>query len=982
LNSAFATPVVRLSERLERFFFGHDIFISYGRSDASQYALALASRLTTFACYLDQFGTEPGETLPKAVQNIVRKSTVFVLIESRGSAASKSVQEEVKLFRSTGRPVIPIDVDGTSKSRSWMRDLRGLPVACETTSCWEKGLPSDQIVTRIEQSFTYTRRSQRLRRSVLASVAFVVVSILGSVWSVASIARTAAKSQAIAAEAQQEAKLNKSHAAEANRQAQAAAIEARQQQAIADERANTAKDRLIDLDQEHGRLELVAGNPIRALPYLVNAYAGRPHDEALGFLLARAVKSVPTSISLKSNGLLDPIAHLTRDGHAILTVDSRGVRLWDAFTADLVSSVNPIREPIHVLGLPGFTAAASTHHGELITAGTEPVIDFWDLASGDHLRSIQSGLKNSIMSLELSQNDERMVITTVDGTVQIVNVAEPATVADLGLKISGDQVNVAVSPNGETSLASFVDRLELWDNRSKHVLSQLLAGNAQFSTLGVFDGTSSVAAVGKNDGTVTIWNPEKREAFELPALHMASVTGLMYLSDGRLLSAGADGVVNLVSGSKYDVVHRLESVNCSLKFISASIDMRRIAALCGKHAVAVWEIATGALLNLVDLSEFTSPAKSLELNGDGSQFLVANTDEARMYWSALGNGIHSIHRKEFLVAGIDQTSKEVVGITSDGMIARRKIDTGSEQKVLSLGGDAFKPLSARLSGDGHTVVADGDDDKVHVLNTESGHSLGTFTPLPGTARPPCSDVTPDGSYASICGAAKWDGGQKNPAVDWQISPPVLWNLRTNELARLPLGSQCIPSRFRYSEPPITIRTEFVPDGKYLAVSCTLRTDLWDVVNKRLVMFIPSDQFAVSADGQLMAEKPRSRTDQDRDGDDVSIDAQESHGRWFAALPGSDPDDLERDEEDAPSVSHNDDILILEVSTGREVRKLAGVLGNVSSIRFSPDRRYVIAGTHSGILQVWTTDTAQLAHTLVSEIGEVLDIHFSHRDKRF
>jgi WD40 repeat protein len=148
------------------------------------------------------------------------------------------------------------------------------------------------------------------------------------------------------------------------------------------------------------------------------------------------------------------------------------------------------------------------------------------------------------------------------------------------------------------------------------------------------------------------------------------------------------------------------------------------------------------------------------------------------------------------------------------------------------------------------------------------------------------------------------------------------------------------------------------------------------------MFIPSDQFAVSADGQLMAEKPRSRTDQDRDGDDVSIDAQESHGRWFAALPGSDPDDLERDEEDAPSVSHNDDILILEVSTGREVRKLAGVLGNVSSIRFSPDRRYVIAGTHSGILQVWTTDTAQLAHTLVSEIGEVLDIHFSHRDKRF
>jgi hypothetical protein len=290
-----------LWESVTRFFFANDIFISYSRLDASQYALALASRLSSFTCYLDQFGTQSSEGLPKTLTSIIRKSTVLVLLQSDGAVRSAFVREEVNLFRQTGRPIIPIQMEGSCFSATWMKDLRGLPVTDEKTTAWKAAVPSAAIVTRIEQSFTYTRRSQRVRRSVLASIGVVLLSLSMSAWSTVNAARTGARSRAMALAAQKEAQINKEQAAAANREAQHAASEAAREQVLANARARIAAERLIDLDQEHGRLDLISGDPTSALPYLVNAYASRSHDDSLGFLLTRAFKDIPVSIELQSN---------------------------------------------------------------------------------------------------------------------------------------------------------------------------------------------------------------------------------------------------------------------------------------------------------------------------------------------------------------------------------------------------------------------------------------------------------------------------------------------------------------------------------------------------------------------------------------------------------------------------------------------------------------------------------------------------------
>jgi hypothetical protein len=60
--------------RIATFLFGNDVFISYSRSDAAAYALALASELTKqkLTCYLDQWNAPPGVEIPAVIKTAAR----------------------------------------------------------------------------------------------------------------------------------------------------------------------------------------------------------------------------------------------------------------------------------------------------------------------------------------------------------------------------------------------------------------------------------------------------------------------------------------------------------------------------------------------------------------------------------------------------------------------------------------------------------------------------------------------------------------------------------------------------------------------------------------------------------------------------------------------------------------------------------------------------------------------------------------------
>jgi WD40 repeat protein len=168
--------------KLYRFFFGDDVFISYSRADAIRYVPSLAARLSAkkHICFFDQLVADPNEDLPEKLKKKILRSTVFVLVGTKGAVASSFVRKEIELFRHTRRPFIPVDVDGALIEQEGWRDVVGVAKIREEGARVRDGDPSPEVVNLIKDSFRYTRRSQWLRASLLAGVSFILLTTVAS----------------------------------------------------------------------------------------------------------------------------------------------------------------------------------------------------------------------------------------------------------------------------------------------------------------------------------------------------------------------------------------------------------------------------------------------------------------------------------------------------------------------------------------------------------------------------------------------------------------------------------------------------------------------------------------------------------------------------------------------------------------------------------------------------------------------------------
>lgn len=194
-------PREMLWEKLYRFFFGDDVFISYARSDALRYVPTLAARLAAkkHICFFDQLVADPNKDLPERLKKKILRSTVFVLVGTRGAVASSFVRKEIELFRSTRRPFIPVDVDGALIEQEGWRDVIGVAKIPEQGARVRDGDPSPEVVNLIKDSFRYTRRSKWLRASLLAGVSIIFITAVVSL-----LVIRAARGEAVAIKRQAE----------------------------------------------------------------------------------------------------------------------------------------------------------------------------------------------------------------------------------------------------------------------------------------------------------------------------------------------------------------------------------------------------------------------------------------------------------------------------------------------------------------------------------------------------------------------------------------------------------------------------------------------------------------------------------------------------------------------------------------------------------------------------------------------------------
>ncbi len=162
--------------------FGHDLFLSYSRRDATEYVRTLAMKVREhrpkLSICLDQWAAAPHETTHPKLLREARRSSLFVVVASSGAMISTNVAEEIDEYLKTGRYLLAIDVDGVlaSPGSVWSKTARD---AIETTKpvhetgdrlTPEKPDPSPSVVTRVLGAVTFETQTQRIRRYAIRTV--------------------------------------------------------------------------------------------------------------------------------------------------------------------------------------------------------------------------------------------------------------------------------------------------------------------------------------------------------------------------------------------------------------------------------------------------------------------------------------------------------------------------------------------------------------------------------------------------------------------------------------------------------------------------------------------------------------------------------------------------------------------------------------------------------------------------------------------
>jgi len=306
----------RIWESLLRALYGDDVFVSYARADGVIYAASLATELTErqFATRVDQWGTSPGEDVPQEIVEALSRSSMLVVISTRGAAKSKAIEKELRAFVASGRNIVPIDVDGEIDKADWWPIIRGLPITRDVLrdeggeDKKDTGVVSASVLNRIEKTFNYTKKDRRLRLLSAVMSAILVTLVAASIYAgwTASGNRKAADAAKRRQQEAESARKNAQHDASVAREAAKAAQHdagvaqhlkdiAVQEKATAEglrAQAETLRDRaIIERGQaeqaeerselmRHARTAFTAGDPTTALAATGSALRSADTPEA------------------------------------------------------------------------------------------------------------------------------------------------------------------------------------------------------------------------------------------------------------------------------------------------------------------------------------------------------------------------------------------------------------------------------------------------------------------------------------------------------------------------------------------------------------------------------------------------------------------------------------------------------------------------------------------------------------------------------
>jgi WD40 repeat protein len=467
-------------------------------------------------------------------------------------------------------------------------------------------------------------------------------------------------------------------------------------------------------------------------------------------------------------------------GRVLATGSTDGTaRLWDPATGRL----------LHVLRHRGHVVSVrfSPDGRELVTASGDGTAGVWDVATGER-RLLLVGATGAAEGAAFSPDGKEIAVAFADRVARLYSSNDGRLLAPLAGH--RDAVTaVAFSPDGRTLVTASEDgTARLWDagsggdltvaDRRSSAVRALFAGSRLLtyagrearlvSPTGVVGerlrvGTPIVAAAARGASFALVDAAGEVAGETGPTLGIGRVTAVAFAPDGKLVSGGADGRIELGRAP-------VAKAPGAIAGLAAARD--RILARTSSGLVLVYR-DDGTLLARID-----AHAGRSALSPDGTVAATADGRDATLRDAATGRLLHRLTGHRSLVTDVEfSPDGKLVATASDDHDARLW-DVGTGRLLHVLRGHFFPVRTASFSPDGRWVVT-ASQFTAGLWNVSSGQLLlylrGHTRPLTGAT------FSPDGVWIAT---GSDDGTARTFRCDLCRPLPGLEQLARDRLRRL------------------------------------------------------------------------------------------------------------------------------------------------------------------------------------------------------
>jgi WD40 repeat protein/DNA-binding SARP family transcriptional activator/energy-coupling factor transporter ATP-binding protein EcfA2 len=649
---------------------------------------------------------------------------------------------------------------------------------------------------------------------------------------------------------------------------------------------------------------------------LLLARAGVSLDDSpasRGNLLAALVRN-PAALAVISGGgdrVLDDA--VSRDGRMLAVggddgnvtlYDSRTLRqLGRAISGDSqIGKFGNVLKPIHALAFSpdGRTLAIGS------TTGTYPITSLVDTGTRAQ-RWIRTSTSNATTTdVAFAPDGRRLVtgeLTTGEGSApgEVIIVRDATSGSELARSRAFSRGRLAgITMDGRSVLVSGgARRSYLLDARTLKPLWSFDTGG-----IGAVSPAAPVAALGHDDGTVTVIDLATRRLRTLSGRAGASIQALIFSADGKVLaSADANG------------------------------------------SLAVWDIASASLAEI--LPGHAGAASGVALSPDGATLYSVGIDGSAIAWDVTGRrrlgqrfGFDPVGPPARATATEHRSPVAMaVAVTPDGSLfatapGRGRVTLWHARTLTpeahELHGPVGDVISLAFSGDGRLLAATGSTRQTAVWEVRTGRLVRTLT-----------GGGPHGS-----GAVAFSRDDLTLAVTGLDGDVVLHDLRNGAADVLAAGHSIAD-------------VDFSLDGRFVAAAGLAgQVSVWDLARRKLVMTMEDPGRLIftlrySPDGKMLAAGDDSGNVVFWDARTGRLHGPSLNGHGGAVISVS----FRPDGQTLATVSQDGNFRLWDVATRRLIGAPLPAADTGGWGTFFPDGRRVIAAFSSGVAAIWNVDPA-------------------------